>query len=271
MKRQRTFGRMLALAAIVVMTVPAVYGQAPPPYWSGGGQPGAGTVSGTVPTNPYGGTATGVNPYTGAGTGVNPYGGTGTGVNPYASRSVPAAAAGFPSTRGPIVAQPFRAEPPKPLIGERTREEQADPLRVTIEELTGTELEDKAIPVVNSIEEYRAVREAKEPAILFDGDVYIYVDEEDVYKPLNWDVEQTNEELWAEVQYERIVRIQQYQMQRIQAMTARYGGRTMMGQPAGFRAGAYTTPGGGAGMGYSRQPGVGAPSVPSGAMPVRRR
>jgi hypothetical protein len=171
------------------------------------------------------------------------------------------------------VAQPFRAEPPKPLIGERTREEQADPLRITIEEFTGTVVEDlETIPVVNSIEEYRAVREAKEPAIMFDGEVYIYVEEEDVYKPLNWDVQDTNEALWAQIKWERTARIQQFQMQRYQ----RFAGQRLADPGYDWRnasvdrAGAYSTPAGGAGMGYLRQPGVGAPGAPSGAMPRRR-
>jgi len=251
---------MLAISILAVIAIPVGYGQAPPPYWSPGSGTARGTAPGTVPSNPYG--------TTGA---ANPYAGTATGMNPYISGSAPGGTAGA-SMRGPIVAQPFRAEPPKPLIGERTREEQADPLRVTIEEFTDAKIGDlDTIPVVNTIEEYQAVREAKEPAILFDGNVYIYVKEEDAYKPLNWDVEQTNTELWDQIQYDRVLRIQQYQAQRYQAMAARYGPRTLIGGPAAMRAGAYGTPGGGAGMGYSRQPGVGAPAVPSGAMPVRRR
>jgi hypothetical protein len=160
------------------------------------------------------------------------------------------------------VARPFEAEPPKPLIGQRTREEEAEPLRITIEEFTGTKIENvKNIPVVNTLEEYRAVREAKEPAIQFDGKIYAYYKEEDVYKPLNWEFEDQNEAVWARVQYDRTMRIQQFQQQWAQRHAARYAAPGY--NRGGYRSPAYTTPGGGAGTGYTRQPGVGAAVMPS--------
>jgi len=152
-------------------------------------------------------------------------------------------------TAGPIVARPFTAEPPKPLIGERTREEQADPLRVAIEEFTTAPVGNvDQIPVINTLAEYRAVKERKEPAILFDKDVYVYDDQSGDYKPLNWKVEEANDDLWSYVQYTRQLAIVQYQQRAFQQQQARMQqmynrlGQTAYAQPYG------RIPGGGAGQ-----------------------